>query len=592
MTAQKWQAGTSYAPGAIVQPKTATAAELSALSNGGFEGGDTDWTKDAGWAITNVSGAFAGSWFARYTGTGEGEMENPPVAVVPGWEIRASALLKVASGDSARVVISWQDESFSELGTTDGDEITAQAYTRSVAQGKAPSGTAYAQFKILADTASAGPVDADQAQWELVSGTSALSELLFQATQASAALSGATEPTWPDAVSETVTDGGVTWTAISANIIRWEASPVLETGSSEPTWPTTIGSMVADGSIAWECFARHVEDANCPNSKIVIIADSKVYAGDDDLVRFCATVNPLDWTSENDAGYLPFGLNDYGSNPVAALGLYRGDLIAANAEGFQRWDVDVDPAQMAFVDALPIGTTEHLALTPVGNELLLLTPEGVRDLSTSAVTNNLKAGAIGAPVDALVLEKLAAAKAAGKAVLGTYWPGMGQVWIAFPETSTTTVFVCTRNRQEAAWSRYVYPFAIEAFAHLGDDLYMRAGDAVYRVDVDATDDDGTDFAGVVQWQWLDFGQPGVTKMLEGFDYVGEGQGPSVSFGYDQRNVAALTPAYAIDADTLAGSMIPYGFTAPTFSLRLDFAGGAEWRVLSANLYLHDDRAGS
>ena len=157
----------------------------------------------------------------------------------------------------------------------------------------------------------------------------------------------------------------------------------------------------------------------------------------------------------------------------------------------------------------------------------------------------------------------------------------------------TTTFVYTmRQGKNGGWSRYIFPFAIEAFAQLGDDLYIRAGDAIYRVDEDATDDDGTDFAGLVQWQWLDFGQPGVTKMLEGLDYVGEGQAPSVRFGYDQRNVESLTPAYALSNDTVPGTMIPYGFTAPTFSMRLEFAGGASWRVLSANLYLHDDKAGT
>ncbi len=157
---------------------------------------------------------------------------------------------------------------------------------------------------------------------------------------------------------------------------------------------------------------------------------------------------------------------------------------------------------------------------------------------------------------------------------------------------STTTFIYTIHGAKGAWSRYVFPFAIEAFAQLGDALYIRAGDAIYRVDESAVDDDGTDFSGLVQWPWLDFGQPGVTKMLEGFDYVGEGQAPSVRFGYDQRNVAALTPAYGISADTVPGTMIPYGFTAPTFSFRLEFAGGASWRVLGASLYVHDDRAGT
>ena len=52
-----------------------------------------------------------------------------------------------------------------------------------------------------------------------------------------------------------------------------------------------------------------------------------------------------------------------------------------------------------------------------------------------------------------------------------------------------------------------------------------AGDAKFEI---------VPFEGSIQWPWLEFGQPGVTKMLYGFDIVGEGA-VSVSFGIDQSN---------------------------------------------------------
>jgi hypothetical protein len=161
---------------------------------------------------------------------------------------------------------------------------------------------------------------------------------------------------------------------------------------------------------------------------------------------------------------------------------------------------------------------------------------------------------------------------------------------------STNVYVYTLNAGKGKWSRYVFPFSIEAFAQLGDDLYIRHGDYVSRVvegiDTDDVAGDPTNFAGLVQWAWLDFGRPGVTKMLEGFDYVGEGQAPRVAFGYDQRNVAALTPPYLIPNDTLSGGMIPMPISAPTMSVRLAFDGGQAWRVNSVQLYVADDRAGA
>lgn len=153
--------------------------------------------------------------------------------------------------------------------------------------------------------------------------------------------------------------------------------------------------------------------------------------------------------------------------------------------------------------------------------------------------------------------------------------------------STTTFVYTMRPGKPGAWSRYVFPFDIEGFAQLGDALYIRAGDAIYRVDEAALDDDGVDFSGVVQWPWLDFGQPGVTKSLEAFDYVGTGQAPSVAIGYDQRDTAAFTTAYQLSGDTLPGTPVPLPISAPTLSLKLTFAGGAAWEVQEVNLYLDD-----
>ena len=65
------------------------------------------------------------------------------------------------------------------------------------------------------------------------------------------------------------------------------------------------------------------------------------------FATYCATTNPLDWTSEADAGFLPIGLQSYGTNPFLAAGLYRSNLVFFNSQGLQMWQVDEDPANMA-----------------------------------------------------------------------------------------------------------------------------------------------------------------------------------------------------------------------------------------------------
>lgn len=161
--------------------------------------------------------------------------------------------------------------------------------------------------------------------------------------------------------------------------------------------------------------------------------------------------------------------------------------------------------------------------------------------------------------------------------------------------ANSTIFVCTitDTGKVKAWSRYVFPFTVDAFAQLGNDLYIRHGDIVSKVVESAVSDEVNGvpvlFGGSVQWNWLDFGTPGRTKELEGFDIVSSGT-PSVSLGYDQTNLAAFTPPYAVPADTLPGGLIPLPVSAPSLSVKVDFAGGEKWSLQEISLYFNDDRS--
>ena len=160
--------------------------------------------------------------------------------------------------------------------------------------------------------------------------------------------------------------------------------------------------------------------------------------------------------------------------------------------------------------------------------------------------------------------------------------------------ATDTVFIYTMNRgvQSGAWSRYVFPFTIEHFAHLENTLYLRHVDDVSFVIEGATDDDGVGYQGVIQWPWLDFGQPGVNKMLIGFDIVGNGTS-SIEIGYDQTNFGTFTAPYPIPVDSYpGGQMIPFPVNAPSLCVRLTYDGLQAWQWNALNLYLQDQRVTS
>jgi hypothetical protein len=140
------------------------------------------------------------------------------------------------------------------------------------------------------------------------------------------------------------------------------------------------------------------------------------------------------------------------------------------------------------------------------------------------------------------------------------------------------------------WSRYRFPWIIEHFAHLKDKLYCREGDRVHRVEEQAVFDDGESFTSTIQWPWLDFGRPGATKYMTGFDLVCDGV-CTVEFGYDQTDESAFTSPFQVDGDTLPGQMIPMPVAAPTLSPRINFVSGQSWEWQSTQLYLQDHRAG-
>jgi hypothetical protein len=420
-----------------------------------------------------------------------------------------------------------------------------------------------------------------------------ISQLLFKATQADPGFSDSFEPTWPTVVGNTVVDNEVTWEGVPANRVQWQAFPILVSGSSEPTFPAAIGAEVADNTISWVADTRRVEDPNCPNTKAVAITASKIFAGDGDIIAYSATINPLDWTTANDAGYIPFGLNTHGSQDVSALGLYRSNLVAFNSKGFQMWQVDEDPANFAILDAIAVGvpTSAVKSLQPVSNDLVFLTEVGIRSMGIAGASTNLQAGDFGKQIDPLVKAKLTA----GEVPISLYYPGAGQYWLIFGAEA----FVLTMNggKRDMSWSRYVFPSDIDDWTILDEDLMLRSGDKIWRLDDAAERDDqvgdpassGTAFVGRIWWPYLDFGRFGGDKQMIGFDLVATGA-VTVTFGYDQTNDAIATDAYLLAAgDTLPGTIVPMPITGPSFQLRLEFTAdqSTPWEWSGAILYLED-----
>lgn len=392
---------------------------------------------------------------------------------------------------------------------------------------------------------------------------------------------GLTEPAWPQTAGSTVTDGTVVWTARTATTITWTAESLYKTGATEPAWPTTVGATVADGTLTWTARTAAITDAKCPQSKLAFPIASKIFAPYRDVTRYSSTNNPRDWSAQDDAGFIPTGMHAPTNVEVTALGEFRGRLAIWTASHLQIWTVDPDPRDITIFDSIPgLGTRYPQAATAVSGDLFFVTPLGVRSLSIAAGSQNLQTGDIGTPIDPLIQAKLAGPTLP----IGMYYPGNGQYWLSFGNE----MFVYSQSRlgKVGAWSRYVFPYAIDDWTHLNGELYLRSGDKLYRADEAATTDAGIGFEGVVWWPYLNRGNPRQDMRLESLDIEGYGSA-SVSIGYNQTNSAAYTTPYTVSADTVPGGTIPIPVTAPSMAVKLTYAPGQSWELLQLTLYLQD-----
>jgi hypothetical protein len=603
-----WAPGTLYPPGSVTQPSTSQGAFINAIPNGDFENGsDGNWTL-AGSGGFVTSNQYQGIYAYQLTAANSVStvtMTNYGT-VTAGQSVTASAYVNPNNpGNSGadltmNILLKFYDSSNTLLSTTAGPNERMPGYRKTSVTAVAPVGATRARVAVQAGNGTSSKTGfLDLVVWDLEQ-PAAVSNFIYEAVQATTLSSGTTEPVWPTIAGNTVVDNGVVWKAIGTSIVTWTAIPIMQSGATEPTWPLVIGQAVNDGTMSWRAINRQV---NVPNpSTAVALAASHVFNGDNDIVGYSAAVDPTDWVSTNNAGYLPTGLNNYGDNPVSVLALYRSNLMAFNAGGYQMWQVDPDPANMAILDAQPIGSVWPRAAQSVSNNLLFLTEVGVRDIGTVGATANMQIGGLGQPVDPIVVAQM---KLGTYAPISLYYPGRGQYWLIFGPQA----FVLTMSgNNQRAWSRYIFPAAITDWALDGGDLYLRTStNLVWRVDSDTTVDDfgGADvgFKGVMQWPYLDCGQLGINKMMYGLDVVGDGS-VSIQIGYNERDTTTfsdnpgfatstnVTPPYSIAmADTQPGQPLPFGVSAQSFSLILTFDANQKWSWQAANLYMVDSSGG-
>lgn len=340
-----------------------------------------------------------------------------------------------------------------------------------------------------------------------------------------------------------------------------------------------------------------IVDVNCPtvgtdpSIACAIALTEKIYMGNDTAVGFCATADPTDWTAAGDAGAINAARHALGSQDVKAVGQYQGTLIIFFEDSAQAWTVDTDPSFNALDQSIDgVGCRYPLSVGNLSSDVFFLSKQGFKSISLLSLTNNLADVDVGTPIDPLVREALAVLS--GNPV-AAYNP-RGQYICAIDDT--VFVYSFSRTAKISAWSRYDFDFAPEYWASHDGELYVRTGDDVYMLDVDAyQDDDNTGlpstFTASAEMCYLDAKKPGVLKYFWGFDVVQTGE-CEIRFRYQYIDDAGdvqsdVTDWLSVKGNSRPGNTLPLEVCTTAIAPEVRCQTSSAWELEALSLYYED-----
>lgn len=358
-----------------------------------------------------------------------------------------------------------------------------------------------------------------------------------------------------------------------------------------------------------------ITDANCPHGPYALSRTQKVFAlSQTGVVRYSATEDPADWSTTDDAGFLPTDRQSKGAFIPSTLAEFENNLVVFYSDSAQLWDTDTDPANMQFVKSIGIGTQFAEAHAAVGSDLFFLNPKGVRSLVLSSQGGTGLDIDVGMPVDRMIPGFLSARYF----VFGRYLASLGQYWLV--NGTDALVYTFSRTAKVYAWSQYSFPWRIQGVAEYNGRVYVRseAGD-IYVMDEDYPFDDYAEFGELrdpPSWAasmpmngrrliecvgmppMLDFKAPGYYKQIHAMDVIAT-RSNKVEFASPEK-VYKIDHLYRPDTDeelylggpllidglkgdTRSAGWIPLGIMAESFSPKFTHKMPESWE-LSAILY--------
>jgi hypothetical protein len=334
----------------------------------------------------------------------------------------------------------------------------------------------------------------------------------------------------------------------------------------------------------------YITDANCPHTAGVTKAASRVFSPSGENVRYCAAGDARDWTTANDAGFLPAGLQQDTKGSVKACGTFQEALVVIFEDSAQIWNVAVDPTANAISKRLyGIGTDEPLSLASFFSDLVLLSRYGFRSMTVQSQTDRIDDNDVGVPVDGLVSADVAARDALTDPhkVRGYWITELGQYWAVLDMGTYSKVWAYTYSRSSkiACWSEYVFPVLITDLTTLAGKVYLRGVDKLYEISPTQYTDDTTLIDVEVQMAFQDNKLPGVDKQFWGADMVSSGA-LDLSFLYDPNDTGKETVPMEIPGDTRSGSVLPVEVVAPALAPVFRHSADEAMTIDALTLFYH------
>lgn len=413
----------------------------------------------------------------------------------------------------------------------------------------------------------------------------------------------------------------------------------------------------SDGVISHYYNSVRVTDANCPNTGVVCIAGGRVWCADAlGNVRYSALVTAgtgaADWTTAGATGAGFVAARSQAANMgsfVIGINTYQSDVVFFFENGAQVWYPDVDSTkiflrQRLYNIGMPASPACTLTTAQVGEDLALLSQDGIRSLSVSSNSTNRIQQDIGAPVRELPLGYQGFDLGGGNWLHSLVYPrgdilqpsadlpeavfvtGLSQLWMVFPHVSEaqsgisatvgqpidysanrTAILCLGYGTKRMSWSLFNIPARAKNFVvgNGANKAYLLVNTTasapfnpiLYAVRNGAADYDGTNFnpfSVSIEYPFLDMDSPGGMKNFMAMDLVGwpVTRTAGVKFLYDPNDESKET----VEQDIQLGDSRGRGVSAvevsapaiaPVISYTTDLNDPEGFRFSGIQLYYED-----